>query len=449
MKKTYIKILPFIVGLLWVTAGFSQDEPEDIAAVTDDFQNSFYESLKQKGIENYDKAIQALEKCIKIQPNNAVVLYEMGKNYLSQKKYDNALESFEKASKIEPKNKWYWGGIYDVNYKRQDYTKAIESVQKLIQFDDNFKDDLVSLYMNTKQYDKALSLINELNDTKGKSEIRDIFKAQILTNGKFQGTEITNLEEQINKNPKEEENYVALIKLYINSNQEDKIVEIAKRLEATVPNSDWAQVSLFKTHLNEKNPEKAIQSMHKVLGSSRVDSKIKHRVLNEFLLFVKNNPTYTKDLESALVYFKDDKEVKVAKEIGKFYQNKKDWDNAIKFYELDAQTNKEDLETAFLLLESYSQKAQYETLAKKATIMIELYPLQPQFYYYAGLANNQLKNYKKAKEILETGIDYVVDNKQLEINFNIQLGESYNGLGDVKKKEVYFLKADTLLKSKK
>jgi tetratricopeptide (TPR) repeat protein len=186
-----------------------------------------------------------------------------------------------------------------------------------------------------------------------------------------------------------------------------------------------------------------------VLGSSRVDGKIKHRILNEFLIFAKNNPAYTKDLENALVYFKDDKEVKFAKEIGKFYQNKKDWDNAIKFYELDAQSNAEDLETSFLLLESYVQKTQFEAVIKKTNSMIELYPLQPQFYYYAGLANNQLKKHKKAKEILEAGIDYVVDNRQLEINFNIQLGEACNGLGDIKMKETYFSKADALLKSKK
>ena len=39
-----------------------------------------------------------------------------------------------------------------------------------------------------------------------------------------------------------------------------------------------------------------------------------------------------------------------------------------------------------------------------------------------------------------------IENKVLEINFNIQLGEAYNGLGDQKKKELYFKKADQLLK---
>jgi hypothetical protein len=65
------------------------------------------------------------------------------------------------------------------------------------------------------------------------------------------------------------------------------------------------------------------------------------------------------------------------------------------------------------------------------------------------LAHNQLKNYKKAKEFLEMGMDYLVEDIALEINFNIQLGEASAGLGDVKKKESYFLKAEQLLKGKK
>jgi tetratricopeptide (TPR) repeat protein len=75
-----------------------------------------------------------------------------------------------------------------------------------------------------------------------------------------------------------------------------------------------------------------------------------------------------------------------------------------------------------------------------------MYPTEPQFYYYAGLVNNQLQQFKKAKEFLEMGLDYLVNNRVLEINFNIQLGESYNGLGDFKKKEAYFTKANQLLK---
>lgn len=426
----------------------AQTEPEDIAMAQNEFQDSFYESLKQKGIENYDKAITALEKCKKLEPNNATVLFELGKNYLALKDYKKAYESFEQASKIDPNNKWFWVGMYDVCYETRDWDQAIVIVNKLISFKKEYKEDLVSLYMNTQQFDKALALINELNDNIGKSDLRDNYKMQILKDSKYQGSEKDNLLAQIRKNPKDEESYISLIYLYSESGQEDKAVEIAKRLEKEIPASDFAQVSLFKEHLNKNEGEKAAKAMNMALASGKIDQKIKHRMLNEFLIFVKDKPQFEADLDNAIGYFKNDKEVLVAKEIGKFYHGKKNWEKAAKYYEMHLRSNSEDIEATLLLFQAYAELARFDVLAKKAEGMIELYPLQPQFYYYAGLAYNQQKNYKKAKDLLEMGLDYLVNDPALEVNFNIQLGEAWNGLGDMKKKESYFLKAEKLLNKK-
>lgn len=450
-----MKVRQLFFGFLFLgltmnpVSAVAQIEPEDIAAVTDDFQESFFESLKQKGIENYDKAVSSLEKCLSLQPNNPVVLHELGKNYLKLKDYKKAYESFEKAAQINPKNRWYWAGMYDVCYETKDYPQSIIIVKKLIEFEDSYKEDLVSLYMNTQQFDKALDLINELNDTVGRSEKRDYYKSQILTDTKYQGTETENLLDQIKKNPKDENNYISLISIYNNSNQTDKALEITKKLETTIPESDWAQISLFKAYIDKNDGDKAVISMYRVLKSSKIDMKIKQRIINEFLLFTKKSPQYDAELQKAIAYVSGDKEVKAAKEIGKFYHSKKDWPKAIQYYEIEFGNNPGDLENTVLLFQAYAENAQFAEMAKKADGLIELYPLQPELYYYAGLGYNQLKEFKKAKDRLETGIDYLVENLDLEINFNIQLGETFNGLGDVKKKEAYFQKAEKLLKQKK
>lgn len=442
---THILLLGFLTLAGTVSA---QTEPEDIALAQNQFQDAFYESLKQKGIENYDKALESLESCLKLEPKNATVLFEMGKNYLALKQYPKAYEFFERATQIDPKNKWYWVGLYDVCYETRNWEQAIVIVNKLITFKTEYREDLVSLYMNTQQFDKALALINELNDKVGKSDMRENYKAQILRDAKFQGAEEQNLLAGIKKNPKDEANYIALIYLYSEANQEDKAVQIAKQLEKEIPGSDFAQVSLFKEHLNSNNGAAAVKAMNAALSSNKVDQKIKHRILNEFLIYVKTHPEHEPDLDKAIGYFRDDHDVAVAKEIGKFYHGKKDWAKAVKYYEMHLVSHADDLDASMLLLQAYAENNQYEALSKKSEALVELYPLQPQFYYYAGLGYNQQKNYKKAKDLLEMGVDYVVNDTALEANFNIQLGEAFNGLGDMKKKETYFLKAERLLKQK-
>jgi tetratricopeptide (TPR) repeat protein len=449
MKKT-VSFFLFLVLLCNSVVLLAQTEPESIVPETDKFEDYFYESLKQKGIENYDKAITALEQCLKIKPNEATVYSELGKNYFASKDYEHAYNSFEKATQIDPKNKWLWVGMYEVSYATKNYNQAFISINKLIEFDQIYKEDLTSLYMVTQQFDKALVLIKELNETIGKTERREAYKTQILSQGNFQNTEIENLIVQIDKNPKEEANYVSLIRLYLENGDAKKAFEITRKLEAEIPNSAWAQVGLFKYYLDNKEIQKAIQSMNVVLASTEIDSMIKHRILNEFLIFVTKNPQYEPDLEKAISYFDNHSDVNVAKEIGKYYHNKKQWDKAVQYYELALKNNAvDDIETNLLLLQGYVEMKQFELVAKKASALVEKFPTQPQFYYYSGMANNQLQQFKKAKEMLEMGLDYLVDDISLEINLNIQLGEAYNGLGDFKKKEQYFSKANQLLKNKK
>lgn len=449
MKKITIYCLLLFGILLVPNIVLAQNEPNDVVTIDDGFEDFFYEAIKQKSIENYDKAIEALEKGKAIEPENPIVYFELGKNYLAQKKYKEAYDNFEKAAKMDPKNRWAWVGMYDVCYDTRDYNQAIVIVEKLIEFKEDYKEDLTSLYMNTQQFDKALELINELNTKFGKSDKRELYKADILKDAKYQSAEKFNLLEQIKKFPKEESNYISLIYMYSQSNQEEKALEIAQKLEKEIPTSDWAQVSLFKFHLNNNDGDNAVKAMNIVFPSKKIDSKIKHRMLNEFLIFTKNNPKYETDLDKAISYFDNDKEVRVAKEIGKFYFSKANWEKAVKYLNMHLKNAEDDVETQLLLLQAYTENQQFADLAKKTDDLTELFPTQPQFYYYGGLANNQLKNFKKAATILETGLDFVIDDDALEINFNIQLGEAYSGLGDVNKKNKYFSKADELIKKQK
>ena len=438
-----------IAGPAALHAQEDHKEPDQVALANDEFENNFFEALKQKGIENYDKAIQSLEKCLAKEPDNPVLLHELGKNYLALKNYPEAEKAFLKARDKDPSNRWYWQSLYDVYYETKDFNKSIPVVQKLTEWRKEFyQEDLVSLYMYTQQFDKALALINEMEQTVGMSEKREMYKLQILSDNRYKKPQKETLEEAIKKNPKEESNYLELIYLYSESNQEQKAQEVAKKLEKEIPGSDWAQVSLFKFNLNANDGKKASESMFKVLNSKKIDRKIKHRVLNEFLIFAANNAQYMGDLEKAVNYFEDDKQVNVPKEIGKFFFSKARYTEAIKYFEKGLSAKPDDIEAVELLLYTYTEAAQYDSLLKKSAEYIDLYPTHARLYYFAGLASNHAKQFAKAKDYLETGIDFVVEDPELEVKITKQLAEAYAGLGDNKKKDSALQKLSKLEKSK-
>src|SRR5690554_754923 len=449
-----MKKFTYIFSLIGFTV-FAQPnmvEPDSIALVEDKFQELFYESLKQKGIENYDRAVNSLQQALQLKPDEAMLYHEIGKNYLFQKKYYEAEDYIKRAIEKDKTNKWFYLSLYDVYYQTKDYVKSIEVVKTLISFNDKrkteFQDDLVSLYMYTNQPDKALAIIEELDKVLPADVTREMYKHQILKD-KVSSSDAIDLEKEINKNPKNEQAYIALIYLYSESNQTQKAFETAQLLIKNIPESEWAHVSLFKFYLDENDVDKAIKSMNKVYESSQVDYKIKHRVLNEFLIFVDNNPKYEKELEKAITYFKNDPNVSVAKEVGKFYFTKQNWKEASDYFEISLKDNSNDLQTILLLLQCYTEMGNFDLVSQKSDNFKSLFPLQPELYYYNGLAYNQMRNFKKAKETLEEGLDYLIDNQTLEVNFYIQLSEANAGLSNPKDRDKYMQKAENLMKTMK
>ena len=433
------KHIAFIVFLLFSFGNqlFAQQNPEDIALEENKTEDYFFEALAQRGIENYDKAIVAIQKCLEKEPKNPAFLYELGKNQLDAKDYVAAEITFKSAVEIDNKQRWYWNGLYDVYYETKNFDKAIGVVQKLIEFDPNMREDLVSLYMNTDQKEKALYLLKEMEASSHLTKTMEFYKLKLESSKEFASPKKETLEKGIKEHPKYEQNYIDLISLYLSFNQEEKAFEVARVLEKEIPNSDWAHVSLVKFYLASNDGINASKSMFKVLMNSKIDLKIKHRVFNEFLIFAVKNPTFFTDVDAAIPYFDNDSEIAVAKEVAKFFWKKSDLDKAIYYFEKAIKKSPDDIGSLNYFLEVLQQKQDYQRLVVKATECIELFPTQPNYYYYAGLGYNQLKNYKKAKENLENGLDFVIEDLKLEADFFEQLVISCEFLNDLKAKQLY------------
>jgi len=433
--------------MLFITFSYNQvfyaqeiPNPEEIAAVDDAFENNFYDALTQKAIENYDRAIVSLQKCLDKDANNPVIYNELGKNYFALKQYAEAQNAFQKAVDLNPKERWYWNGLYDVFYETKDYNNAIRIVTKLIEFNKDFQDDLVSLYMYTNQKDKALALLKDMEQTTNLSQTMEYYKLQLERTPEVNKPQKDDLEKAIKKNPLVEQNYIDLIYQYSESNNEEKAFEVAKKLAENIPNSDWAHVSLVKFYLNNNDGQNASNSMFKVLESSKIDNKIKHRVFNEFLIFASNNSQFSDNLEKAITLLDEDRTVNVSKEVAKYFLKKNRLDEAILYFEKSITNQPEDFESFEFLMQLLVQQKQYEKVDKYANQQLELYPTQASLYYYSGVALLNLNKTKEAINKLEEGVDYVVENPTLEKEFYTQLANSYEKSGDLKKKEMYLSK---------
>jgi tetratricopeptide (TPR) repeat protein len=86
----------------------------------------------------------------------------------------------------------------------------------------------------------------------------------------------------------------------------------------------------------------------------------------------------------------------------------------------------------------------YKTVITDSESALELYPAQPFLYLVNGVANNKLKQYQTAVDYLETGLDFLVDNPQMEADFYSELSIAYRNLNNINKSETFAKKAQSI-----
>ncbi len=140
-------------------------EVEESAAVfledySDTFQEQFFEGLKQKGIQNYDRAINAFLECKQLEPENSAVAHELAKAYLGDKKYQQALESALVAINTVPDNYWYLHTLYET-LRAQGNTLDLVA-ERIPNENSSLQAHLADIYFKAQKYEEALAVLKGL-----------------------------------------------------------------------------------------------------------------------------------------------------------------------------------------------------------------------------------------------------------------------------------------------
>ncbi len=417
---------------------------DQLGNVDDIFQENFFEALKQKAIENHELALAALNKAeaaATTPEDKAVVYFEMAKNYSALKIYDEAEKDYKKVLASVGDRLDVLEHLYDLYYQQRDYDNAILLVRKLIPYDEDYKEDLANLLTRTKQYDKALEQLDELDGVWGESDIRNALRAQIYrATGNREGA-IENLEQKIDNNPKNEREHLSLIFLYSEQGNTEKAFEAAKNLLKNNPKSQLVHLALYKFYLDSGNTSEALKSMKIVFASDQIDTESKYRVLGDFIQFVNQNPQYEPDLEAMASLFSEENGGKVYEKLGDYFSAKSKKEQALHFYEkgiAQSLDNYNLLKNTILLQVDFKKFNEAAELSKKG---LEIFPAQALLYLLNGVANNGLEKSDDAIESLETGLDFLLDDQRMEHDFYNQLNVAYTAKGDLKKAKMYAEKA--------
>lgn len=439
----------FLIAVFFITTLVAQEiQPQmeinvdDLGNNSDEFQEYFFDALKQKAITNHQKAIKALEKCVEIDGSQGILFVELGKNYLALKVYDQAELQFKKALENIEEERYILELLYETYFAQGKYEESVSTVEKLVTYDPLFKEQLANLYFLEKRYEDAMNLIDELEDELGTDSYRQQLRLKIGSKLTNPNSQIAKLEQKIAKEPENEQNYINLIYLYSQSDQEDKAFEVAKRLIEKKPKSELVHLALYKFYLSDNQINEAVNSIKISLASKIIESDAKYKVINDFLIYVKGNPQYESSLIELSKSFDGSRAgPKIATEIGNYYYEKNEKELALNFYERGLQANASDFKILKRILLLQLDLKRFEKAKVGSELALELYPTQPVLYLVQGVALLNMGESDSAIESLETGIDFVIDDPKVLSDLYQQLSIAYQKSGDIKKAAEFEKKA--------
>ncbi|RZN84838.1 MAG: tetratricopeptide repeat protein [Winogradskyella sp.] len=423
---------------------FNKKPDDDLGNVKDEYQEHFFEALKQKGIENYERAVGALQKCLDIDNSKPVIYFELGKNYNQLKNFGAAEEALKKAISMQPDNEWFLDELYDVYYRQDDVDNAIKTVKQLVKYHPDYKMDLATLYIKKEKYNTALRVLDELDQELGTNELRDQMRNSIYNKTGDAKDRIDNLKTRISANPNNENNHLQLIYRYSQTGKTKKAFEAAKELLKIKPDSKLVHLALYKFYLDEEEVDKAVASMKLVLNTPEIDGQVKSKVLQDFVKFVEKNPQYQKDLIEATDNVETEKNSESLSNLGAYYSKAGDKQKALKNYKEALSKNPSDFKLLRDVILLQIELKNYTEALTETNNALELYPAQPILYLLNGVSNINLSQPQKAIENLETGLDFLVENPQMERDFYLQLSQAYKSINNNAKSRAFAKKAEAI-----
>ena len=223
LKGSLFSLLFFLISL----KSYTQDSLSVAADFTEEkelkFQQFFFTALSQKSIGNYQKAIENLESCNQILPNNKSVFFEFSKNYLYLNNTLLAKEYINRAIIQDSKNIWMQKHLVKVFEKENNFFEAIKIQQKIIVLNPKENKNLVLLYLKNRDYKKALSFIKTLEeDNLLSSDLKKIKERLEKTN--YSETQKVKVSKDIYKRFETEKTYTLLKQILLETKEKPRLL---------------------------------------------------------------------------------------------------------------------------------------------------------------------------------------------------------------------------------
>ena len=432
-----------IFSLLLLFALSAGVTAQDLSSVVQDLPNKkknatyFSDGLQSKYREDTEGAIRNFEQALHYMPDDAASMFELSEQYYNVGRIEEAFDMIQQAAKLDPENKWYQMrlGLFYRNLEQyDDLAKLYEGLTEKYPGDPEMLSEIIDTYLVTENYDKALKKMDVLEQQVGQNEV---ITEQRLGIYKKQGNTkklITELEKLVEENPENPRYYSMLAQIYAETGKNKEALKTYEKIKELNPNDPYINISLLEFYENNGDKEKAFNELLAAIRNKNLDLNTKTNIydywMNKYQSATNANEQARQCGKAFLETHSDNKIGYLI--LGSYYLIEENSAKSKELYQRVLSIDSTDFYGWQNLIISESRLNENEAVRDHAIAALKYYPLQPVFYWYAGVSNAVLKNNDEAISYLEKGRRYTSDKLQMA-NFDAFLGDLYYEVGDKEK----------------
>jgi len=395
------------------------------------FGNLYINGCAERMKGNYLEAKKLFEECLQLNPKNVAPYYELAMIYKLQGAPNQALQNAKLCAAADQKNEWYQlllAECFVANKQYQQSIKVRENLIKNFPQKKEFKEELAFEYSLIGENDKALKLYNELENQMGVNEQIILNKLRVLKNsGDFKSAE-KELIKLLETNKREIRFYNYLAEFYSETREIEKAKSIYDKIIELDPTNPTIYLALHDYHVAKGNEKEAYEDLIKAIENPQLDIQSKSQIIEDY--YRRAERGHQKSFEEGLFLAKTAAKLHPEASAlnalcGDFYRLDKNLKEASVYYYKAAINDKNSYRVWQNLLITENELVMHDSLVNHSQTAIDMFPNQPIFYLYNGIANTTIKKHDKAANALKDGLELCMGNKRLMIDFLSAAGDNY------------------------
>ena len=422
-----------------------------IHQTSNEFIQSFHEGVRLKLKGNYSEAIDRFKACLEKQPLDDASHFALAQTYLLVGNLKLAEVHTLSALEADKNNLFYQVELAYMLRENGSFDEAAELFELISKSrirNTEYYLAAIDCYKRAGNYSKAIKVIENLEKVRGNHLEAAIRKHRIYMEiGRLKEAEKVLLVFH-KAHPKNTMVLASLVDFYVQNNDQSKALQMLKALVAEDPQNGMGFLMLAEHEYLQGNRKKAGDYFYKAILSENITVKETVSAF-DFLVHHKEDERVEVCLEVLQRTFPDNDTIMIV--LGDYYYKKASQNDKVSKQKalqesiinygeaLKINPNRFDLWQKLMYMH-YDAK-HWERLRSVAEDATRNFPLKPESYYFGSVACNQLEKYKRASELVDIGLSFIIDEPILESDLLGQRGEAFFGMGMPEQAMVYYLEA--------